>query len=366
MAETDAPVADTSHALNAWQDALAHARSDFAAWKQDLSRAVAPFQTPDDPAGPGLDDAVVDAAADLSKVLDNLKAAHAELMEAYDGAIIGQTSETSQRLEWQRAEQTRTLRTQDAQMSDEAQATLVAARAAAARVLFVGATREWNRPRPCRTCSTPIVVGAVWQPTTFTCGECGEKTTFEPAPLTERFYDGPSLEDICAEHALDQWRALRTAQRRYNALSHPLPTDFEALHAAATAWATAQAELHGELHPAWDDDRVARAIVDWTREAIGEADAQEATAVRARFAEGSTVAAGGDLAALMQWAQTNSEASPLTELVSQLAVCVHEHGDRTTAWQVIALQHHVQRITQDRDSWMRDRLTGLDTALRLR
>jgi hypothetical protein len=366
MAETDAAVADTSHALNSWQDALARARSDVAAWKQDLGRAVAPFQTTEEPAGPGLDDALTDAEAELSKRLETLETAHAELMAAYDSAVTDQASEAAQRLEWQRSEQTRTLRSQTAQMADEGLSLLVAARAAAGRALFEAATREWNQPRPCRTCSTPVIVGAVWQPTTFTCDDCGEKTTYEPAPLTERFYDGPSLDAICAEQALEQWRALRTAQRRYTSIAHPLPTDFDAFRAAATAWATTQAELHGELHPAWDSDRVAQAVTDRTREAVGDADDAEATAVRDRFAEGSTVAAGGDLAQLMVWAQENCHATPMTELVSQLAICVHEHGDRTTAWQVIALQHHVQQISEDRDSWMRDRLTELDTALRLR
>ena len=56
MADTDAEMADPSSALSEWQNALANALTATAAWKQDLARAVAPFQTADDPAGPGLDD----------------------------------------------------------------------------------------------------------------------------------------------------------------------------------------------------------------------------------------------------------------------------------------------------------------------
>ena len=363
---SDAAPADTSHALAAWQDALARARDAFAAWKQDLDRAVAPFQSGESPAGEGLDDAVTDAETTLSGVLDGLRIAHRKLMAAYDAGVAGQSPETVQRLEWQRAEQTRTLRSQESQMSDEGQEALTRAQATAARALFEAASREWNQPRGCRACGAPIVVGAVWQPTTFTCGSCGEKTTFEAAPLTEGFYTGHSLETICAEHALDAWRGLRAAQRRYDGFAHPLPEDFDAFEAAARTWSATHADLYGELHPAWTADQVAAATDRRTSHALADAGSEDAAAGRARFAEGAAVAAGGDLGKLMQWAQTHAPGPEMADLVERLAVCVHEHGDRTTAWQVIALQHHVQRVAQDRDTWMRDRLAQLDADLRLR
>jgi hypothetical protein len=363
---SEAAPADTSHALADWQTALARARDAFAAWKQDLQRSVGPFQTPEDPSGPGLDDAITDAEAQLTAILDGLRVAHRKLMATYDTAVAGQPAEAVQRLEWQRAEQTRTLRTQEAQIGDEGQAIITAALAAAARALFEAATREWNQPRACRSCRTPIVVGAVWQPTTFTCEQCGEKTTFEPAPLTERFYDGSSLDAICSEHALDAWRELRTVQRRYDALRHPLPADFDTFLVAARTWAAAHADLYGELHPAWSAADVAEATEKRAQDAVGEAGSADAAAARDRFAAGSTVAAGGDLGKLMQWAQEHTSAEGMADLVAELSVCVHEHGDRTTAWQVIALQHHVQRVAQDRDTWMRGRLAELDSELRLR
>jgi len=363
---SDAAPADTSHALAGWQDALAQARDAFAAWKQDLDGTVAPFQTGEDPGGDGLDDAITDAEAKLSGILDGLRISHRKLMAAYDGAVAGQSPETVQRLEWQRAEQTRTLRTQESQMSDDGQSALTAAQAAAARALFEAASREWNQPRGCRGCGAPIVVGAVWRPTTFTCDACGEKTTFEAAPLTERFYEGGSLESICAEHALDAWRGLRTAQRRYDGLAHPLPADFEVFATAARTWASTHADLYGELHPAWTPERVEEATSRRAQDAVADAGSNDAKAARERFAEGTAVAAGGDLTKLMQWAQTHAPGPEMADLVAELAVCVHEHGDRTSAWQVIALQHHVQRVAQDRDTWMRDRLAQLDASLRLR
>lgn len=363
---SDASSADTSRALAAWQDALARARDAFTAWKQDLDPALAAFCTADDPAGPGLDDAVTQAEIALSGILDGLRVAHRKLMAAYDAAVADQAPEVVQRLEWQRAEQTRTLRSQEAQMSDDGQSALTAGQAAAARALFEAASREWNQPRPCRACSAPIVVGAVWQPTTFTCAACDASTTFDAAPLTERFYSGPSLESICAEHALDAWRGLRVAQRRYQGLTHPLPADFEVFQTAATTWAAAHADLYGELHPSWGPAEVEAATTRRTQDALADAASDEAAARRATFAAGMSVAAGGDLTQLMQWAQEHASAEEVADLVAQLAVCVHEHGDRTIAWQVIALQHHVQRVAQDRDTWMRDRLAELDAELRLR
>lgn len=366
MADTDAQMADPSTALSEWQNALANALTAAAAWKQDLARAVAPFQTADDPAGPGLDDALTDAEAQLSGILDKLDHACRTLMERYETIMSGQTGDDLKRLQWQRAEQARTHRTQQAKLSDDGQAAIVAARAAAARALFEAATQEWDQPRACRSCGAPIVVGAVWEPTTFTCGSCGEKTTYEPAPSTERFYDGPSLEAICAEQALDDWRAMRDAERQYNALAHPLPADFEAFEASATQWATTTARLHSELHPAWDHQRAAEATRKRASDTLGAATSSDANSARQRFAEGATVAAGGDLTKLMQWAQSHHEVAGMADLVADLAVCIHEHGDRTTAWQVIALQHHVQRETRERDAWMRERLEALDAELALR
>ena len=78
------------------------------------------------------------------------------------------------------------------------------------------------------------------------------------------------------------------------------------------------------------------------------------------------MAAGGDLTKLMQWAQSHHDVAGMVDLVAELAVCIHEHGDRTTAWQVIALQHHVQREAGERDAWMRERLEALDAELALR
>lgn len=363
---TDSPAASTSEALAAWQDALARARSSFATWLVDLNGAMTPFHDGTELQTEPLDEAVTGAELQLSGILDGLRQSHRTLMAAYDQGVAAESADAVQRLEWQRSEQTRTLRSQEAQLHDDGQKALTRARAKAARALFEAARHEWNQPRSCRGCGGPIVVGAVWRPTTFTCPACNTRTTFEPAPLTDRFYTGPSLEAICAEHALTEWDALRAAQRRFTALQHPLPDDFAPFQTAARAWATTLATLYGELHPSWGKSEVERATTSRTRDALGDASSRDASGMRVRFAEGAGVAAGGDLAKLMEWAQKHVAISEMPELVSQLAACVHEHGDRTTAWQVIALQHHVERITQDRDTWMRDRLAQLDAELRQR
>ena len=126
MADTDAQMADPSTALSEWQNALADALAATAAWKQDLARAVAPFQTADDPAGPGLDDALTDAEAQLSEILNKLEIACQTLMESYETTMSGQTGDDLKRLQWQRAEQARTHRIQQAKLSDDGQAAVVA------------------------------------------------------------------------------------------------------------------------------------------------------------------------------------------------------------------------------------------------
>ena len=359
--------ADVTRALASWQDALARARDDFASWKQDTEAALDAFRSGDDPGGAGLDEAVLEAESKLSAITGRLEQAHRALMAAYDSAVVDQAPDTVQRLEWQRAEQTRSRHSLRNQIDDDAQATLISGQASVARALFEAASKEWNQPRPCRACGTPIVVGAVWRPTTFTC-ECGEKTTVDAAPLTARFYGDHSLESICSEHALDAWRGLRAAMRRYRSLAHPVDEDFAPLHTAAHTWAKAHADLYGELHPAWQAEQVSAATDRRTADALGDANSDTAQAARASFTQGATMAAGGDQAALMRWAQTEAQAAgtDMGELVAQLAVSVHEHGDRNIAWQVIALQHHVHRVAQDRDGWMRDRLAALDAAVRLR
>ena len=361
-------MADVNSALASWQDALARSHDDFASWKQDTSAALDAFRTGDDPGGAGLDEAVQEARVRLSAITGRLDEAHKALMTTYDAAIVDLEADATQLMEWQRAEQTRSRHSLRHQIDDDGEATLIAGQAAVARALYEAAREEWNQPRTCRTCGAPIVVGAVWRPTTFACTQCEAKSTVNASPLTARFYSGQSLERICSEHTIDAWRSLQAARRRYEALAHPVAGDFVPFEEAAKTWAKAHAQLHGELHPAWNDSQVSKATQRRALDALGEAGSDQARSTRARFTQGATLAAGGDQAALLQWAQKEARGNgiQLGELVEQLAVSVHEHGDRNTAWLVIALQHHVQRVSQDRDSWMRERLGSLDAQLRLR
>ena len=360
------PSSEVSRALDAWQDALARARDDFARWKQHTESSLAGFASGADPAGAGYDDALIQAESALTSLRGQLQAAYRSLATAYTAALSAAPPETAQRLAWQQSEQSRTLRTMDAQLNDDGQATLTAAQAAVSRALFEAASHEWNQPRPCPSCGEPVVVGAVWQATTFTCASCGTQATHGPAPLTDRFYGGDALEAICAEQALDAWRALQVARRRYDALLHPLPADHEPVATAATTWASELCSLWGELHPAWDPASVEQHTAARTRAALADTDDEAARARRQRFQAGVDVAATGDLGRIMQWAQDEVGPDEMPALVAELTECVHEHGDRTAAWQVIALQHHVQQVAQDRDTWMRDRLAELDAAARQR
>ncbi len=358
--------ADLTRPLATWQDALARARDDFGAWKQDTENALRPLAANRDESDDAVDTAVTSAESSLSAIRHALSTAHTALLAAADAAATGQDADTVLQIDWRRTETIREWRQTDDQLADDGESLLVTLQAVIARALFEAASKEWNQPRPCRGCGGPVIVGAVWRPTTFTCDTCSQRTTFDAAPLTARFYGGHSLESICAEHAMDAWRSLRAAQRQFSRIAFPVPSDFEAFAQAARTWATVLCDLWNELDPHTTPERHLAAVKRRTEEALGESNSDAQQKLRARFAEGSTVAAGGDLGRLLTWATEQVGAENVAAFVSELAVSVHEHGDRTTAWQVIALEHHLQRIAEDRDSWMRTRLGALDSNLRLR
>ena len=55
-----------------------------------------------------------------------------------------------------------------------------------------------------------------------------------------------------------------------------------------------------------------------------------------------------------------------SRFIEDVCVCLHEHDDRTSAWHGLALLHHVRRIAEDRDAWMRRRISEFDESLRTR
>jgi hypothetical protein len=314
---------------------------------------VVPFET-----------AIIEAETQLAALRRDLDAARGDLEHAFGQSLEGAPAEGARALRWQRSE----LRKQGVALArsleERTQRLLVGKQAELARRLFERASEEWNEPRPCRSCGGPIVVGGVWQPTNFTCDACGTVTTVHPAPQTASFYRDGHLAQICAEAALDEWIALQSALDSFRKLACPTSEDFEPVEAAAQAWARTQHELRGQLDPTWGDADVASAVARSAREALADLGDAEPREDRAAMAAGSTIAATGDLGAVLSWARERGD-DPAPH-VAALAVCLHEHGQRGPAWQVLALQHHVQRVAEDRDGWMRGELARLDEDLRTR
>lgn len=308
--------------------------------------------------------AIIEAETKLATLRRDLDAARGDMEHAFGQALLGTQAEAARSLRWQRFE----LRKQGVALArsleERSQRLLVGKQAELARRLFERASEEWNEPRPCRSCGAAIVVGGVWQPTNFTCDACGTVTTVHPAPQTASFYQDGHLAQICAEAALDEWVALQAALDAFRKIAHPTTDDFAPVEAAAQTWARAQHELRGKLDPTWDDADVASAAARSAREALADLGDPEPTDERAAMAAGSAVAATGDLGAVLTWARERGD-DPAPH-VAALAVCLHEHDQRGPAWQVLALQHHVQRVAEDRDAWMRGELARLDEDLRTR
>lgn len=359
-----AHAADLATAAQTWQDGLASLSAALdqalAEIGERLDAHIAAGEAGADP----FETELIAAETRLAGLRRELDAARGDLEHAYTNALEAASGEAARAMRWQRFEQRKSGLALSKRMVEEGQACLVRRQAAAARALFERASEEWNEPRDCRACGAQIVVGGVWEPTNFTCDACGVVTTVHPARQTQAFYANGHLNSICAEAAFDQWVALQNALATFRKLRHPTPADFQPVEAAAATWASAVNTLRGELDPTWTGTEVAAQTAADARDALAELGDDDAQSRRVTMEDGARIAQSGDLGEVLTWARTleDDPAGP----VAQLAVCVHEHEDRGVAWQVLALQHHVQRITDDRDTWMRDKLAELDEDLRTR
>ncbi len=355
-------------------DAIARWQGQHEALEAELSRTLGALTAALDGhlrqgALDAVEATVIQAESGFASLRHRLDQARSAFEGSFEAAMAQSAGDERRRLRWQRAELRKAAAALSRQVEERSQELLTKRQADAARALFERASDEWNEPRDCPSCGAEVPVGAVWRTTQFTCARCGTVSPFGPAPQTARFYEGPSLDHIGAEHALPQWRALHEALRAYGMLRHPTTEDFEGPAAAAAAWARAGAELQGQLHPAWDAARVDEVAAARAADALGGLVQPDAVRIRALFSTGLELARSGDLARVMAWLRDQPgepRARDPRELVGALVVCVHEHGHRSEAWQMLALQHHVQQIAQDRDTWMRDQLTELDEDLRTR
>lgn len=280
-------------------------------------------------------------------------------------AVIRHSVNSARHLRWRVAEARRTGEALARSLEQRADDALIRLRAAAARAVFLRAAAEWSAPRACPECAEPFQVGGLKARARFLCVACGAEHSQDPGPATlDWVSEGGPMEAVCDEDAAQGLAAVGAALHTFRAINHPTVEDHAALATTArSAWLRWLDQLR-RLRPEMDDPQIEDELQRRLDRSLAETTHTLAVAARKRRSEGVRLAKAGDVNAVMAWLG-RTEAEP-AELVSQLVSCLHEHGDRAEAWQILALEHHVAQVTEDRDGWMRRRLGDLDDALATR
>lgn len=351
-------------ALQRWESGRRAARQRFDEAVGELDRILA------QPIISGLPDAerwartIENSERRLGELRRGLEDAWAPLEHSVLAAMEATNGDAQQgrRLQYQLAEQRKRRDQLFVYMAREGRALMAARRSDAARLLFAQARLEWARSRPCGRCGADIDVGAVAEPTDFVCNACGHAAPFGPGPATARYVS--ALDALSDEQTLESWTSYQDARRTFDGYAWPTEGDFDVLETAARTWLHEWVEVRRRLLPLGESlDAAAeldRRMISELRGVNGDA----ARAGRARMGAAMRSAAAGDMAAVLQLAET--EGLEAAVFVGSLCRCLHEHGNRDAAWQALALLHHVTGEAAERNGWMQQRLMSLDDKLRTR
>ena len=351
-------------ALQRWETGRRAARQRFDESVGELDRILSkPIQE-------GVPDAdrwarsIENAERRLGELRRGLEDAWSPLERAVTGALEATDADPQQarRLQYQVAEQRKRRDQLLVYMAREGRALIAARRSDAARALFAQARLEWSKPRACGRCSAPIDVGAVGEPTDFTCGTCGHTAPFGPGAATARYI--AELDAVCDEQTLESWSAFQAARRTYDGYAWPTESDFEVVETAARTWLSEWVGVRKRLLPLGDDVDEDEETNRRVGAALRLMNADGAREERTRMGSAMRLAAAGDMAAVLSLV-TDEQMEP-AEFVGRLCSCLHEHGNRDAAWQSLALLHHVTGESEERNAWMQQRLMALDDQLRTR
>jgi len=313
-----------------------------------------------------------EALGDLDRQVDALedeldagwRAASAAFEQAMSAAERAGDPDEVRRLRWQRAGERRRADGIRQELAHAARRVAIEARADAARALHAEAASGWLEPRSCGGCGAPLEVGAVFSPTEFLCRHCGERTRVEPTAETERYLADGAVDALADEAALDDLVELEKARRRYTAWLHPINDDFAAFEAVTRQTWTRWADALAPLHPGWDDARARREAARRIDETLAPWRSDAARERRELVSAGSALLRDGKQREALDLA--HAQPGGAGRLLEDLSASLHEHEDRTAAWQCLALVHHASRVPDDREGWMRRRISELDEALRTR
>ena len=210
----------------------------------------------------------------------------------------------------------------------------------------------------CSACGASFPTG-VLRAHRLRCPSCGQVHRAEP---DGHAYLAEDRVGAIAESVLDELLAVETARRSYTGWLHPVEDDFvsfeRTVKKAWNRWADAVAPCAaGTRRGRAARCRAGRPHAGPLAERRGPGSAP-AGDPRLPPAQGGPAARGP-----RPRPRSNMGAS---RFIEDVCVCLHEHDDRTSAWHGLALLHHVRRIAEDRDAWMRRRISEFDESLRTR
>jgi hypothetical protein len=356
---------DLPTALAHWESLLANAAQRGHALPQDADNALTTLIRDGQQTAPGFNLALGDLDRRVDGIEDELDAGWRDLSAVFEQAMsaaqVAGDGDEVRRLRWQRAGERRKADTLRQELAHAAQKVLVEARADAGRALHAAAARAWASPQACSACSAPIDVGAVYETTDFLCPRCRTRNRVEPSTEALAYLADDRVGALADEAVLDQLVGLEQARRRFTAWLHPLDDDFAAFETVARETWTKWAEALEPLHPGWDEARARREAARRLDETLAPWRSDSARDRRALLTRGCAQLRSGNQRETLDLA--HAQPGGAVRLLEDLSVCLHEHEDRTVAWQCLALVHHAGRVTEDRDVWMRRRISELDEAL---
>lgn len=355
---------DLTAAVQTWENARAAARQRFDEACGELDGILAR------PIRAGLPDpeawrrAVDNTSRRLGELRRAVEDAWMHLEQAFAAAREAVAGDPQQlrRLQYKESEQRRRRDQLVRYILQEGRVLLAARQSDAARAFHALATVEWNTSRSCGRCGRAIQVGALAEPTDFSCPSCGHVAAFGPGAATTHYL--AALEGLADEQTLTAWVAMREARQTFEGYAHPTEADFGVLMTATRVWLDEWIQVRHQHHPLSSEED---GVADRDRRLMAELRtfSDETLRVeRRRMGVAMRHAAAGDMGAILALAE--SERVDAGALVQRISACLHEHGNRDAAWQTLALLHHIQGVADERAAWMQARLMSLDDDLRTR
>jgi hypothetical protein len=302
------------------------------------------------------------ARAELLGPATALRLRWRDLEPALERAIVQSSANSARHLRWRIAEARRSGETAARKMELRTHEAVVRRAAQAARLAYRRAASEWTRPRTCPSCKGPILVGGLYRSMRFTCPNCRAVHPQDPGAATRAWLEtGGPIDTLADEASLASHEAMVQATHTFQSLFEPTIEDHEVFSQSVRAHWESWVKVRAQLDPSLDANARTALVDQRVTESLGETTHSLALKARKRRSEGVALAKAAHLQSILDWIHLQEQPAP--HVAHLLAACLHEHGLRAEAWQILALEHHLGQLSEDRDAWMRRQLAELDQAL---